>query len=129
MRESRFPMTKKSYLTVDDVARIFTDELQKKALRGVTVAPVKAATVTRYVRFSRPARPGSKPNRYQGTPMPMPQYVPGEIVFSPGRKPIKSKTPVTMMIWRPDQEPQLRHWFSEERKGQGAGGGRPWPKR
>lgn len=107
------------YLTAPDVAQIFTEEFAAmRAERGNLPPrgkPISVRTVWRYVAWSRPAKPGGKPHRYEGNPMPLPERINGKT-----------------MVWFPTAgedlaglERRLRAWYRDPdaRPGHGAGGG------
>ncbi len=110
------------WLTVADVARIFTEENQRKeddlaradGRAPVTVRPVAIRTVYAYVQWSRPAPAGRPPNRYEHNPMPMPEHLDDQ---RPLWLPPEGETLA-------DVERRLRAWWTS-RPGPGVGGGRP----
>lgn len=111
------------FFTVDDVARIWTEERQKAedaAARAdnrdpAEVPPISTNTVRAYVWYSQPAPKGKPPKRYQDNPVP-PTAMLG----------------TRRMVWTPgpgqtlaDVEQALRDWYNDPaRPGKGAGGGR-----
>jgi hypothetical protein len=99
------------YLTIDDVARIWTEE--RRAREGDDAAPITRNTVKAYVWWSVKAPRGKPPNRYQDHPVPASTRLDGQ-----------------RRVWLPgigetlaDVEEELRLWY-RNRPGQGTGGGR-----
>lgn len=99
------------YLTMDDVARIWTEE--RRAREGPDARPITRNTVKAYVWWSMPAKRGKPPKRYENHPVPPSTRLDGQ-----------------RRVWLPgigeslaDVEEELRLWY-RNRPGQGAGGGR-----
>ncbi len=99
------------YLTMDDVARIWTEERRER--EGPDAKAITRNTVKAYVWWSMKAGPGKKPNRYEDHPVPASTQLDGR-----------------RRVWLPgigesiaDVEEELRLWY-RNRPGQGVGGGR-----
>ncbi len=99
------------FLTVRDLLTLFTEE--RRSYDGDDADPVKENTVYSWVGFSKPAKPGQQPRRYQDNPMPLPnnERFPGRAVWEPKPGQTLVELKAELQAWyrnRRDEEAQRR---------------------